>query len=134
MSQQTEERRVQSLSKSDHKSLRQAHEEHRSRMSRRQEELNHSNELDRLNHLTAGLTDNPTSGVASIAVWPDAPPDDPRLLDFVQVETRDEGTLFVQRSLLKARNLELGGIIPGLETRTLFSHEEWDQCCGRSKT
>jgi hypothetical protein len=103
-------------------------------MSRRQEELNHSNELDRLNHLTAGLTDNPTSGVASIAVWPDAPPDDPRLLDFVQVETRDEGTLFVQRSLLKARNLELGGIIPGLETRTLFSHEEWDQCCGRSKT
>jgi hypothetical protein len=52
----------------------------------------------------------------------------------VQVETGDEGMLFVQRSLLKNCNRELGGTIPGLETRTLISREEFDQLCGRSKT
>lgn len=119
-------------------------------MSRKQEELNHSNELDmkswnqklldhlneldRFNRLNAGLKDSRRSEVVDISISPDALPDDPRLLDLVQVETRDEGALFVQRSQLIKRNLELGGIIPGLDTRTLLSHEEWDQCCGRSKT
>jgi hypothetical protein len=105
-------------------------------MSKRQDErqklLDYLNELDRFNHLTAGLTDNPRSGVASTVAGPDAEPD-PQLLDLAQVETGDEGRLFVQRSILKKRNLELGGIIPGLETRTLLSHEEWDQLCGKSK-
>jgi hypothetical protein len=102
-------------------------------MSRKQEELNHSNELD-IKSWKQKLLDSRRSGVVDISISPDAQPDDPRLLDLVQVETRDEGALFVQRSQLIKRNLELGGIIPGLETRTLLSHEEWDQCCGRSKT
>lgn len=106
-------------------------------MSRNQQErqkwLDYFSGLDTFNRLNAGLKDNSQDGCLTIIIDEDVPYD-PRLADFVQVETRDEGMLFVPRSLLKKRNLELGGIIPRLETRTLLSHEEWDQCCGGSRT